>query len=91
MDNIKTVLINHVHSCNNPKDECEKIMIYAVTLRQTIVDNNKPVSPPHGVYPSFPKNADKKINEDIDRQAKELGLKITHVELKGPGVKTSRD
>lgn len=65
MDNIKTVLINHVHSCNKPKDECEKIMVYAMILRQTIIDNNKPVTPPHDVYPSFPKNADKKINKYI--------------------------
>lgn len=91
MDNIKTALIKHVHRQDNPKDECEKIIIYAMTIRQTYVDNNKPVSPPHDVYPSFPKNADKRINKDIDRQARELGLKIVSVGLKGPGVKTSRD
>ena len=44
-NNIKTVLINHIHSSNNPKEECEKIMIYAMTLRQTYVDNNKPAIP----------------------------------------------
>ena len=45
MDNIKTILIKHVHGCSNPKDECERIMIYAMTLRQTIIDNDKPVIP----------------------------------------------
>lgn len=45
MDNIKTVLIKHVHGCDNPRDECEKIIVYAMTLRQTFIDNNKPVVP----------------------------------------------
>ena len=45
MDNIKTILINHIHSSDNPRDECERIMIYAMTLRQTYIDNNKPVVP----------------------------------------------
>ena len=97
MDNIKTALINHVHSCNNPKDECEKIMIYAMTLRQTIVDNNKPVSPPHDVYPLSHGLAKQLFNkkDPLDKQILELEKKgeldIKVVELKGPGVKTSRD
>ena len=86
MSNIETVLINYVHSCDNPKAECEKIIIYAITLRQSIVDNNKPVTPPHDAYPSFPKDADKNINKDIDRQARKLGLKSGHVGLKGPDI-----
>ena len=86
MSEIKAQIIKHVHSSDNPKDECEKIMIYAMVLRQTIIDNNKPVSPPHDVYPSFPKNADKNINKDIDRQAKELGLKTCHTKIGGKHV-----
>lgn len=45
MDNIKTILIKYVHSCDNPKEECEMIIVYAMTLRQTYVDNNKPAIP----------------------------------------------
>ena len=89
MNNIKTVLIKHVHSCDNPRDECEKIMIYAMTLRQTIVDNNKPISPPHDVYPLSPELAKQLFNkkDPLDKQIlelhkkKELDIKV--VELNG--------
>lgn len=42
---IETQIIKHVNGSDNPKDECEKIIIYAITLRQTIVDNDKQVTP----------------------------------------------
>ena len=88
MSEIKTQIIKHVHSCNNPKDECEKIMIYAMTLRQTIVDNNKQVSPPHDVHPLSPGLAKQLLNkkDPLDKQIlelhkkKELDIKV--VELK---------
>ena len=94
MDNIKTILIKHVHSCDNPRDECEKIMIYAMTLRQTIVDNNKKKTPPDPVppfsvldypYPVLGRLFNKK--DPLDKQILQLTnegvLSVSVVKLKG--------
>jgi hypothetical protein len=85
---IETQIIKHVNGSDNPRDECERIMIYAMTLRQSIIDNNKPVSPPHDVYPLSP-GLSKQLfdkNDPLDKQIlelhgkKEIDIKV--VELK---------
>ena len=89
LSEIETQIIKHVNGSDKPRDECERIMIYAMTLRQTIVDNNKPVTPAHDVYPLSPRLSKKLFNkkDSLDKQILELHRKkeldINVVELKG--------
>ena len=48
MVNVKTVLIYHIHGCDDPKKECEILLMHVVDIWQTIVDNDKPVIPTGG-------------------------------------------
>jgi len=47
-------MICYVNKFSDPDERkcaCDRLIIYASVLRQTIVDNDKPVVPPHDVYP----------------------------------------
>ena len=45
MDNIHSIIHKHIIDGDSPKDECDKLLIFVITLKQTYVDNNKPVIP----------------------------------------------
>jgi len=48
MDNIHSLICKHVVDSDSPKDVCDELLIFVITLRQTYVDNNKPVAPVGG-------------------------------------------
>jgi len=77
MSDIHSLIYKHIVSGNSP--------------RETYVDNDKPVSPPHDVYPLSPESSKRLFdkNDPLDKRIlelhrkKELDIKV--VELKGPG------
>ena len=86
MDSLRYKLYKLILESDDINEAINESLDFILTLKHTLSHNNKKVTPAHDVYLSYPKNTDKKINKDIDRQARELGLKISHVGLKGPDV-----
>jgi len=100
MSNIRHEIIMHVNKFDDPveaRKACIRLIKYSIVMFQTITDNNKLVSPPHDVYPLSHGLAKQLFNkkDPLDKQILELEKKgeldIKVVELKGPGVKTSRE
>jgi len=88
MDELRYKIYKLVFGSDDVNEAIDNGLDFFLDLKHTLSHNNKQVIPPHDVYPI---GADKEINDVIVRKAEELGLKIVHVELKAPGVKTSKD
>ena len=49
MVNIKTVLIYHIHGCDDPKKRCEELLEFITIFHRSYVANNKVTIPLHDV------------------------------------------
>ena len=45
MDNIHSLIYKHIVDGDKPEDECDKLLIFIISLRQSYIDNDKPVIP----------------------------------------------
>ena len=47
MSDFETVLINHIHGCDDPRRRCEELLEFITVFHRSFVDNNKQTVPPH--------------------------------------------
>ena len=91
MSNIRHEMITYVNSSSNRRDACDRLLTYAIVLRQNIVDNDKQVVPLDDVYPLSPMLSKRLFDkgDPLDRQVlslvKEGTLSAVVVKLKDTG------
>ena len=97
MDELRYNIYKLVFGSDDVNEAIDNALDFVLTLKHTLSHNNKKVVPPHDVYPLSHGLAKQLFNkkDPLDKQILELEKKgeldIKVVELKGPGVKTSRD